>query len=1439
MTSFAALSGFAKPGQRIRLTIRNTAGNPEEKNGLLLDLLPDGLVLQTDEEVEYIPAAEVIRWNLLSKDAPANWAPKIPEGESQQAPDEERLNQQSEERKTSPEQPSKGTQISLEDLEIQFAGEPILSHPLPSFDDPDLAGAPRKEIDRWRNRYEYAQKVREPARMASDVVHVADLAESLNVSGLFLLAGSFAHLSGLGLSRSRLYYDAALNRGSRQAAIALASLEIEQKNWKMAAEYLISALLISTEANDTPTLIRVLGQCVLRSTDKKIPGMGDLLAIKFTGAARRLAVNLVLFAIQDDPDACKAIENQDIDALRRSKSGDIIFRKEKPAPEVQPVKQPLTESASRRGRISAFFPDREYGFIVEDTTGQTWFFRINSISDNLLLTGLMKGEVRQYIRFIGNPETPYGKYPLANNIHILSTEGVVVTENQGRAPLKVRLAVVPKDGSSYAKAKKAEQLDQLDQAEFYYREEISQNGRHFKSAVKDLAALQNRQGNPEAAIQTIEQHRSKYMASEMISLYQMIVQFLVKARRFLDAAQLLTLLAKQERNSQKRREWLRQEAYCHFAAGDYDTALLKLSNLLKNFPSDNATQLLIERVKQAKETGSVAGDMARMADDIVEGEESLASLALGLSVLARQHLDKCELRGIDARVRETNTFTERDFRQVETLLERVRGRRPRERADYLATLAALCERAPEAVKENNVHLFLRRHFAAFAEAAMSEDAPLDVVRCYAMESLLLCPNIMSQRAFQSIEIAWVILLGTYFSDRQEPSKLLQPESGERMRLLFKHFVEKPDDWARFMKDAPYYKIHAPIAFSLLEKNLDKSFSPLSLDLSSEKSRSRAEESDFHNLFSGPISAERLRKVREVLAQRASQAAFDLDRIRLLEAVKLFGDSADYALERHFRERETRYLRLDADITRYLGEIEKLPTHLSIERLHPLLSTLLAALRDDFTRAETARPSLEIRNVLDSDFYVVNQGTVALRLLLNSRDESAPPIEAIDLLTEEDNSEPCHSPDPLHGGQSRELELTIHPDEAQIKDGAFSVNILVQYRNRSGTMEKLESQSLAVRLGNDVFEEIPNPYSRYSGGSPVEDETMFFGRSSLVDRIAQHMSTGDAGQCFVLYGQKRSGKSSVLKQVEKRLTSKALFASLSAGAFDPTRLWGSFARLLVQELEFRLEDAGLEIPASWPSRNDVDNQPIETIRDISRAMNRLGHRLIVAIDEFTYIYENSQTSIEDFMRGWKALLEAKTFNALLIGQDTMPRFKQAYPNEFGVTHDERISYLSVSEAERLATQPIFRNRQSRYRGQAFQKLFDLTAGSPFFMQIVCDRLVRHLNARHAPFVTEADIEQVRQQLTVGADALPPERFDPLVTAAGEKVATIPRDILWQLLARVAKESLHSGWCYRSAIADLPRAEDATKDLIDREVLATEGDRVSIRVGLFAAWLRVNQ
>lgn len=1308
----------------------------------------------------------------------------------------------------------------------------------------------QQDMNRWKSRFDYATKVREPARVAQDVSSIAELGESLRSSGLMCLAGILAHLSGLGAARARSYLEQALEMPQRvqAAAVALAAQAIEQQDWSRAASHLLQAVQLDGD-HDATSLIRTLGQCAIRVPRAALPPVGLLYSLPLTEVARRMANSLIAIVVKDDATAFRAALAGNVELLRRTKSGNDIFEwgeSASPQPTTTPTKAPLTggsEVDPRRGRVSAYYQSRGFGFIVEDSTGQTWFFHKSSVASDALFGGLIEGRVRQDVTFEGKIEMQLGKYPQASRVVALSEGVVAATESPARAPLRVRLATVPKDGSSYARAKEAEQLDQLTRAERLFAEEIAGRGSHSKSAIKDLAMLLNRKGDSAGAVALLDAHRLSFEPAERASLDKMKAHFHVKAKRYTAAAALLSVLAKQSPDWSKQIEYLRQEAYCLYANGDLDESIAKLVLLMKKAPNDNATQLLLARAREAKHSG-LGPEVVPATSDDYDTEDVLASLALGLSSIARRQLDECELRGLDARTKESRQFSAKDFQALERLLESLRGRRPRERADYLLTLATLCELCPEAAGRHSVHSLLRRHFAALAEALMVESAHRDVVRCFAIESLSLSPVDLGDRLDSHFEAAWVLLLGTYYSHTMEPTELLRPEPGQRLAHIARALHKRPEDWRRFVEDSEFYRMRIGSALQQLVARLARLGIDAQIpgDALSARLRFREDDSAFAALVLDNVSADRIRQARESLSQRLPSARFELDKLRLSDLIKILSDTADYALERHFRERETRFLRLDTEIGRCLDEWARFPTHLSVERMSPALASLRDLLRSDFAHVEETKPTLELRNVLDNDFYVENEGIVALRLLLSSRDESAPPIEAISLVVGNGENEPCHSPEPLHGGQSREIELAVTPTEKQIADRAFAVDVMVEYRTRRGTSNKTGGFPLAVRLGEPAFVKIANPYGRYSGGLPVEDDSMFFGRAALIGRIVEYLSGADAGQCFVLYGQKRSGKSSVLMQVERRVATSALFVSLRAGALVPGKLWCSFARRFVEELAFMIKDRGEELTDDWPSWQDIDAAPLEAIIKVSRLVKKRGHRIVVAVDEFTYIYEHSEDEVSDlgaFMRGWKALLETKLFNALLVGQDTMRRFMLTFPNEFAVIHDERISYLEVEEAERLASEPILLDGATRYRGQALHRLYRLTAGSPFFLQITCDRLVRHLNARSASFVTEADIDQVARSMTVGFDALPPERFDPLVTASGERVATVARDDLWRLLARVARESLHSDWCYRAALAELPNAELAVNDLIERDILTAEGERVSIRVGLFASWLRANQ
>jgi hypothetical protein len=236
------------------------------------------------------------------------------------------------------------------------------------------------------------------------------------------------------------------------------------------------------------------------------------------------------------------------------------------------------------------------------------------------------------------------------------------------------------------------------------------------------------------------------------------------------------------------------------------------------------------------------------------------------------------------------------------------------------------------------------------------------------------------------------------------------------------------------------------------------------------------------------------------------------------------------------------------------------------------------------------------------------------------------------------------------------------------------------------------------------------------------------------------------------------------------------------------------------------------------------------------------QVVLLIDEFSYIYGqimNGHIS-PDFMKNWKAFLQENFFSTVLVGQDVMPKFKERFPNEFGTTQDVRVSYLDYDDAVRLIDEPLRiggRLGDSRYRERAIDRIVELTSGSPFYIQIMCNRLVEYMNRKRAKLVTEADVEQVKNELIRGNNPLGWDDFDNLTSSGDTSPDAISVEDAKKVLMAIA-ENCKTGPCSRNAITcetEVP-VDAVLDDLVKRDVLECEqGHYYRIRVGLFKEWL----
>lgn len=1482
---------FAKPPSILEIRCGD-AQSQQQLSGTLLEVLNDGVVVDCDGVITFVRADQVLSFRVLRKAVRASGRDSGPEKQingvtSTSQPSDSVQSQEVPGGSSSiptamfsgedvstrrcETVPAVHAQTSAADGRAQAESEPRSEVPIqnspdtsfalfsgtivsPAFEPEFLIAGLNKddyfELVRWKNRYDYALKIHELSRIRDDVPAITRFAESLKHPEVLTLAGVLALKIG-DTVRAKDLLGKACSIRSATAAKVMAYIAAEQQNYSAACDYFSQFIAITDKliSSDHDVLI-ACGRALNHAKDRSTKGLGNAITKAADPDTEKLARWLVAFALE--PSSAKAAEEVlrgDIRGARTLLPDSPIFEDLSP-PSPTPASSTKTISAEkvRTGKITANYADRRFGFLADDTTGETYFFRILDVRHPELRRSLEANRSGQRVEFLPGPNNirRYGRYDPATVTKWIDEPSNVRTETSvgpsrrtGAAPL----AIVPSRAGAYGRAKRAELLVDLTVAETEFKREIEHRGKNWLSAVKDLSWLLSRIGRGEEAIALLEQYRNEFDSVRPVD--NLLAHINLKLSRFEASAALFRHL-QAGADARTRLTLIRQEAFCAFAQSKFSDALALLDKIHRQNPFDMQTSSLIERVKQARDSRrpGIASPESGDALDI----EAFSS---GLSPFAKLLLDSCDFRGVDERSKVRGYFDEKDFNSVENLVSRVRGRRPRERADYSLTLAAMAYAAPESAG-TSVHELLRRYFTFMGEAAIYDGLHRDVARCYLAEAICYANE-------DTVETPLAFLVATYLQTVPSASEL---SSEIRMQNILPQLETDPKSWERFGTDCPYYSYLSVVATKRLDGDIRRNkglrnfllpAADLEKQRNKEAGRLRKEFTQLRALQNSLSGAGILQDNVAALSELADITRFELDRQRLKTISSLFGEASSYWQEQDFVEKESKKGRLASGLAGLCKEIEGSPTKLSVEALQPLAKRLLEQTNvvfEDFQRS--AQPEITLKNVLGEDYSILSaDGSLPVSLQLTSKPGSAP-VEGIEIELSQESGlallAPAHSPEMLRGGQSREVRVLLKPTESQVSDRAFTLAATVKYRSRQGEIGETRQQTIPIRLGTSAdFTLIANPYQAYSGGTVVDDPGMFFGRTSLLTRIREQVTTGPVGQCFVMYGQKRSGKSSVLRQLERRINLPTLTVPVTLGEMDVKEAESSFVRLCIDRLHDRLSiDLGVEV-RDWVSSADVSTRPLDSfkraLKSAYAALEGAGleaPRMVLLIDEFTYLFEYIKEGIvpATFMRHWKALLQMQLFSAVVVGQDSMPKFKQAFANEFGVTHDERITYLGREEATALAEAPIFFEGKSRYRGKALARLLDLTAGSPFYLQIMCDRLVRHLNRQRAVFITEADIDIVARDLVFGDEALPIERFDPLITAAGESVAEVSRDTYLQVLNAVAHRSRLSGFAQAGSV-QVEHAPKLLQDLADREIVSLDsGGRVSIRVQLFAEWLRTN-
>lgn len=347
---------------------------------------------------------------------------------------------------------------------------------------------------------------------------------------------------------------------------------------------------------------------------------------------------------------------------------------------------------------------------------------------------------------------------------------------------------------------------------------------------------------------------------------------------------------------------------------------------------------------------------------------------------------------------------------------------------------------------------------------------------------------------------------------------------------------------------------------------------------------------------------------------------------------------------------------------------------------------------------------------------------------------------------------------LHRNREEDIDFYIRPSK---KD---SINLTFSIFYGENNSKNVSDTLIFVQQGE--FSQIPNPYNFTR---PAEDE-MFFDREDLFKWVDENMKKSAVYQNILLEGQRRTGKTSFLKELQKiiELEHYCIFVDLELyQGLDEV----IFLREICKELSEIISNN-----ISIPSLHEFVNRRQLAFKDyIEKIYPNNSKKIILIFDEFDKIASSIGKGF--FRPGF--LLFLKGFfqhnphvNAIISGNFDFRKLNSLEWKEFFTVFNlKRIGVLEEDSARDLVVQPVKDCLQ--YDQYAIKKILDFSGRNPFYIQLLCYAVVNYINEKKKQnFVEAEDVGTV-----ILEDAK--ESAEPILRLTWDDFSLMEKNILFAL------------------------------------------------------------
>ncbi len=308
--------------------------------------------------------------------------------------------------------------------------------------------------------------------------------------------------------------------------------------------------------------------------------------------------------------------------------------------------------------------------------------------------------------------------------------------------------------------------------------------------------------------------------------------------------------------------------------------------------------------------------------------------------------------------------------------------------------------------------------------------------------------------------------------------------------------------------------------------------------------------------------------------------------------------------------------------------------------------------------------------------------------------------------------------------------------------AFRVEFSIRYDDseRKGKSVSYGDLVTFIQVGKQ-FIDIPNPYIV---GTPVKTGSkLFVGRKDLIDFIQKNIRGSLQENIIILIGHRRTGKTTLLKQLPLYLDKQYIPVYIDIqGIIDPGM--EAFFYLLAYEIVETMQARGIDIQV--PKFEEFEDRPSFHFEYefLPYVYEKLGNSiLVIMFDEFEELEDKVESGLLDkniFSYLRHLMQHTKQLAFIFTGSSRLEDLKTDYWSiMFNIALYKRISFLTESETKELIVKPV-KEYNMIYDSLAIEKIYRLTNGHPYIIQLLCHAFVNLHNHEKKNYITIQDVNR---------------------------------------------------------------------------------------------------